>query len=561
MSNNKKDEVETPKIKEETPVKGVEGMYIRNRIVKGKIKSTYFIRARDENGRRKKKKIANVDEMKLADAKKLGEKLRLEIRTSVRTELEGAGDKTLRELIKEIVETKPSLKERTKREYIEVPEKYAKVLIKRKIKGITLKDIKDWYSKEKAEARKEYAFRILNSAFNYAVQMQYITTNPFNKFTAMKLRVKRKARKETLDHTLIQKWLAGILKTRSIVGRDLLIFILSTGFRFGEASSLTWAECDMKNKIITLSPERTKNKTEFKLPMSNLVYSILMFRKREDDRRNARLVREGKEEVYSDYVFPSPADRRKPVNDTRKVRKLGGDLEYTNHDLRRTYITLAGMVEGIPDRALKDLLNHTHTNITEQYRNPQPEYLRPWVNRISALLNNQLELVAKVEINTSLPSSRQMLRMSKEDINNLLENNTYWNGEKIVDDGRASRKFIKVFECIYKTDNALEATIYRDTDESHINIEVNDVYKYAGEMEHMNNEFSPDDILISERIETLQEYYRATNSNFKGSVRFRVKSKDVILPCQKEAQSEFDNERCFNFSINFKESRYKGFIR
>jgi integrase len=88
------------------------------------------------------------------------------------------------------------------------------------------------------------------------------------------------------------------------------------------------------------------------------------------------------------WVFPSPRDNghlREPRHAIHQVTKLSG-VEFTLHDLRRTFITLAESLD-IPAYALKRLLNHRDSNdITAGYIVSDWERLRIPMNKIADAL-------------------------------------------------------------------------------------------------------------------------------------------------------------------------------
>lgn len=94
----------------------------------------------------------------------------------------------------------------------------------------------------------------------------------------------------------------------------------------------------------------------------------------------------------ADYVFPSRETHIRGGAWTKKLRKKM-KLEFSIHDLRRTYATVAESTD-IPWLALKALLNHSAgSNITASYVALTPERLRAPAqkvcDRMKALCNVQ----------------------------------------------------------------------------------------------------------------------------------------------------------------------------
>jgi integrase len=90
----------------------------------------------------------------------------------------------------------------------------------------------------------------------------------------------------------------------------------------------------------------------------------------------------------SPYVFPSDGKLGyliEPKTAVKRVATLSG-VDFTLHDLRRTFITIAESLD-IPGYALKRLLNHKDPNdVTAGYIVPDINRLRDPMRRISAFL-------------------------------------------------------------------------------------------------------------------------------------------------------------------------------
>jgi integrase len=84
----------------------------------------------------------------------------------------------------------------------------------------------------------------------------------------------------------------------------------------------------------------------------------------------------------ANYVFPSREGHINGDQWTKTLRKKTG-LEFSIHDLRRTYATVAESCD-IPFLALKALLNHSAgSGITQSYVAMSPERLRAPAQQVS----------------------------------------------------------------------------------------------------------------------------------------------------------------------------------
>lgn len=125
--------------------------------------------------------------------------------------------------------------------------------------------------------------------------------------------------------------------------RDFLLLLLFTGMRRSEAQRLRWQDVDLKDWTLVV-PE-TKNGEPLMLPLSDFLVELL----------TARHEAKGQ----SEFVFPGDGiigHLKEPKRFIAKVRSASG-VEFTLHDLRRTFITIAESLD-ISAYALKRLLNH-----------------------------------------------------------------------------------------------------------------------------------------------------------------------------------------------------------
>ena len=203
------------------------------------------------------------------------------------------------------------------------------------------------------------------------------TYNPVDKLSHHKV-WNREKRKQTVIKTYdLKKWYEAVMALpqhqykdiyieSAETCRDLFLFILFTGLRRREASTLMWGNIDFKDHSLTI--EDTKNHETHSLPLTPFLLEILERRKSE-----------------SPYIFQGTTPD-KPLNDPKKqldkVRKISG-VYFNLHDLRRTFITIAESLD-INTYALKRLLNHKdQRDVTGGYIITDMERLREPMNKIT----------------------------------------------------------------------------------------------------------------------------------------------------------------------------------
>jgi integrase len=160
--------------------------------------------------------------------------------------------------------------------------------------------------------------------------------------------------------------------------------ILLTGCRRHEIGSLKWSEIDLKEKTITLPPDRTKNKQTHVVPLSANAIAII-----EQILRRAN----------RDFVFGMGqggySGWSKSKAEIDKVAKLKD--AWTMHDLRRTVRTGLGKLNVQPHIA-EAVLNHLPPKLIRTYRTILP---------VSSTMQTLVSLTE-----TSSPAKWSMLRFS-----------------------------------------------------------------------------------------------------------------------------------------------------
>lgn len=166
----------------------------------------------------------------------------------------------------------------------------------------------------------------------------------------------------------LNAWFKEVNKQPNGTIRDYLKFVLFTGTRRREASSLLWSDVHLENRSFII--REPKNHNTIELPLSSFLYDLLDKRKR-----------------INDYVFYSPLSASGHIEEPKKVVKsIGKAIEhhFTIHDLRRTFITFAESLD-ISQYALKALVNHkmNGSDVTAGYVQMNVERLRVPMQKIS----------------------------------------------------------------------------------------------------------------------------------------------------------------------------------
>jgi len=155
---------------------------------------------------------------------------------------------------------------------------------------------------------------------------------------------------------------------------DLLIFVLFTGLRQSEALSLIWKDVDLNNEIFTVRD--TKNHTDHTLPITKTIKELLLNRKLKSS---------------GSYVFSGNNPKQALVNPYKQIKVVRDEsgIHFTLHDLRRTFATIADLLD-IQHHIIKRLMNHSNNDVTiKHYVQPTIERLRMPMEKIDAFIVKQ----------------------------------------------------------------------------------------------------------------------------------------------------------------------------
>lgn len=173
----------------------------------------------------------------------------------------------------------------------------------------------------------------------------------------------------------------GVLALENTTHRDMILTLLFTGMRRGEAAKLTWDQVDLDNRSFEIPEKNTKTRKALNIPICGTLHDVL--RRRHDEYGEDRgLGREA-------YVFPAPTKSghvEELASAFRTIRRTTG-VAISAHDLRRTFATAAEAAE-VGESAQKALVNHSAsiTDMTARYQQLSVERLRGPVRRVERVI-------------------------------------------------------------------------------------------------------------------------------------------------------------------------------
>ncbi|MFO2903319.1 tyrosine-type recombinase/integrase [Legionella pneumophila serogroup 1] len=300
---------------------------------------------------------------------------------------------SLNEVFKDYLRARKSLKPSTKVNYEQVLNKAFTHWLDKPIVNISKDHVSRQHEKlgkAHGEAYANLSMRVLRALFNFAAG-QYedaqgrslIIENPVRRLSQTRSWYRIERRKTYIKSHQLASWYQAVKQLENKILADYLLLVLFTGLRRQEAATLKWQDIDMKGR--SLSIHNTKNNESHTLPLSDFLYDL--FLQRQLDRVN-------------DYVFPGTGVAGHIIEPRKQMAIVtqATGIEFTVHDLRRTFITIAESLD-IPAYALKRLLNHKMTSdVTAGYIIVDVERLRRPMQMISDYMLKCMGVIPSAEI-------------------------------------------------------------------------------------------------------------------------------------------------------------------
>jgi len=304
---------------------------------------------------------------------------------------------TLGQVLEDYIQSRgTNLKDNTTKSYRGAFNGYLKDWINKEILSITRDMVEKKHRKitKKSPTRANTVMRLLRALFNYAMGeyedskgVPIVLHNPTKRLSHIKA-WNREQRRQTIIkpydlkawweavHILPEHELNAKRPNHSETARDFFVFVLMTGLRRREASTLRWSDIDFKDNTFTI--EDTKNYEKHSLPLTDHLVDLLRQRQSNTD---------------SPFVFEG-VDPSKPMNDPKKqiakVREIS-NVYFNIHDLRRTFITIAESLDTSP-YAIKQLINHKdQRDVTAGYIIKSVDRLRKPMEQICRYILDQVK--------------------------------------------------------------------------------------------------------------------------------------------------------------------------
>lgn len=178
----------------------------------------------------------------------------------------------------------------------------------------------------------------------------------------------------------------------------LFCFLINTGCRIGEATALSWADVDFKNKRISINKTVTRVESGFKLmdsPKTDCSARVIpISRDLEVILKKQRLMCVDKSAFNIKYVFPSTRGGMTNYNNVNSIiRSVIGRINeskyfehFSVHAFRDTFATRC-IEQGMDMNTLKTLLGHKSLKMTmDLYAHVLPETMESAINKIKIIV-------------------------------------------------------------------------------------------------------------------------------------------------------------------------------
>ncbi|NEV64148.1 tyrosine-type recombinase/integrase [Thiorhodococcus minor] len=211
-------------------------------------------------------------------------------------------------------------------------------------------DVLDILVERDAEVMANRTLAYLSMLFGWALHREIITTDPTDNIKKPGTEQSRERVLELAELRAIWQATEPTQANHGDLFTGIVRILMLTGQRREEVAGMRWAELNLDARTWTLPANRTKNKREHLVPLSDPVLEIIQARKTEQEAMRLK----------TEYVFTSFGSR--PFSGWSKSKaRLDGRAsiaKWTLHDLRRTLATRMAEDLRIPPHIIEATINH-----------------------------------------------------------------------------------------------------------------------------------------------------------------------------------------------------------
>jgi integrase len=347
----------------------------------GVTNSKSYIVQKPLRGRTRRVTIGPTNVLTLEEARARARKVIADIYHGFDPKVKLRGGVTLRDALTEYLKTR-TLRPRSAASYRDLTMAHLKPWLDRPLRDITRGMVEDQLKriaagvtraskKRSGHATANGAMRTFKAIYNFAAdRAPHANPLPPNPVKLKKKWLQVEPRSRVVKPAELPTFYAAVMELDNPVARDYIMLLLFTGMRRREAAGLKWVNIDLTEKIVRLPAAITKSGKPLDLPMSDIIYDLLVARRSLGD---------------AIWVFPAPSKSghiEEPKFPFAIVAKRTG-IRVSAHDLRRTFITAAESCD-LSHYALRALVNHSlGKSVTEGYIKMDADRLRAPAQRVA----------------------------------------------------------------------------------------------------------------------------------------------------------------------------------
>lgn len=233
------------------------------------------------------------------------------------------------------------------------------------LKDITVMDIENLKRIIPNKTTFNIYYNHLKAAFNYAIKWKYIKFNPISDVN--KFKINEKTRRD-IHRDEFTKLIEAIVDDNNLPFAKFLVFMFITGCRRKELLNLEWSDIYYDQNYFIL--KNTKGKRDAFIPLNNDLTEILKSNSSQNKPFN----------FLPSYITHKFKDY---------CRSIGLPEELVLHSTRHATTTILFEMQEHP-LIIQNLIRHKDLKTTMNYTHTSPGFLRPAIDKTSAILKQIL---------------------------------------------------------------------------------------------------------------------------------------------------------------------------
>ena len=318
---------------------------------------TYVVQRAMPRGKTRRLTVGAVNEISLIEARKRAADMLDSLRRGIDPKKKSAGDATLTATLENYLTSRKTLRPASVRLYRIAVSRWLAPWANLPLRSVTPEMVEERHARIAASIARNnkqkritgktsanLSMRVLRALHGFAADRDgAMPPNPVRRLKKAWFEEQRRTRLVAVEQ--LPAFYQAVCQLDNGIARDLILLLLFTGMRVGEARTLRWEDIDLPGRVIRVRAEHTKGKRQLDLPMSDFVHAMLVARR--------ALGR-------TDFVFPGRTAGTHIKDLTFAFDRIAdtSGVTVSAHDLRRTFLTVAESCDVSP-LALKALVNHS----------------------------------------------------------------------------------------------------------------------------------------------------------------------------------------------------------